>query len=297
MDRLSVMKAFCRIVERGSFAKAAEDLGISAGLLSRDIKLLEDSLGCTLLNRTTRSMSLTEHGEVYYEEARGLLDAFDRAEERVRSGAGSLRGTLRINAPYSFGLEVLSPLLPSFMDRYPDLELVLAFDDRVVDMVEGGYDLSIRVRAELPDSGLRARKIATVQQGLFASPAYLETHGTPGTPEALAGHETVSFLMSDAPASWALNGPGGTHEHALTSKLRLGSSLVLRDMLIAGRGIGSLPSFLSEAAEKSGVLVRVLPDWSQSERHVYAVIAARHGADSRTLAFVDHLSEALRGSG
>lgn len=290
------MKAFCRIVERGSFAKAAEDLGVSAGLLSRDIKLLEDSLGCTLLNRTTRSMSLTEHGEVYYEEARGLLDAFDRAEDRVRSGAGSLRGTLRINAPHSFGVDVLSPLLPGFMDRYPDLELVLAFDDRVVDMVEGGYDVSIRVRAELPDSTLRVRRIATVQQGLFASLAYLKAHGTPKTPEELAGHETVSFLMSDAPASWPLTGPGGTHEHHLTSRAKLGSSLVLRDMLIAGRGIGSLPSFLSEPSEKSGALVRVLPDWSLPERHVYAVIAARHGADSRTLAFVDHLSEALRGS-
>jgi len=288
------MKAFCRIVERGSFARAAEDLGISAGLLSRDIKLLEDSLGCTLLNRTTRSMSLTEHGEVYYQEARDLLLAFDRAEDRVRSGAGSLRGTLRINAPHSFGLEVLSPLLPAFMDRYPDLELVLAFDDRVVDMVEGGYDLSIRVRAELPDSALRARRITTVRQGLFAAPGYLDARGAPETPEDLAGHETVSFLMSDAPASWPLSGPDGTREHSLTSKLRLGSSLVLRDMLIAGRGIGSLPSFLSDPAEKSGALVRVLPDWSLPDRHVYAVIAARHGADSRTLAFVDHLSGSLR---
>lgn len=293
MDRLSVMKAFCRIVERGSFAKAAEDLGVSPGLLSREIKLLEDSLGCTLLIRTTRSMSLTDHGKVYYEEAQYLLGAFDQAEERVRASAHSLRGSLRINAPHSFGTEVLSPLLPGFLDRYPDLELMLAFDDRVVDMVEGGFDLTIRIRTTLPDSGLRARRIATVQQGLFAAPSYLAAHGVPETPEALAGHQVIDYLNADTPASWSLIGPERSYIHAVHAKLRLGSSLVLRDMVVAGRGIGALPDFLSAPAEASGALVRVLPEWSFSERVIYAVIAARHGADVRTHAFVDYLGEAL----
>jgi DNA-binding transcriptional LysR family regulator len=293
MDKLSVMKAFCRIVERGSFAKAAEDLGVSPGLLSREIKLLEDSLGCTLLARTTRSMSLSEHGKVYYEEVLSLLKAFDEAEDKVRAATGRLTGTLKINAPHSFGTAVLSPLLPGFLEQYPDLELLLSFDDRVIDMIEGGFDLTIRIRADLPDSGLRARKIATVGQGLFASPGYLEKNGTPESPEDLGAHRTVGYLMADAPGNWTLAGPDRTYVHPLSPKLRLGSSLVLRDMLRAGQGIGALPDFLSEPDVQKGELVRVLPDWAFADRYIYAVIATRHGADVRTHAFIDYLCAAL----
>lgn len=295
MDRLSVMKAYCRIVERGSFAKASEDLGVSPGLLSREIKLLEDSLGCTLITRTTRSMSLTEQGKAYYEEAQFLLEAFEEAEERVRSSAGSLRGSLRINAPHSFGAAVLSPLLPGFLERYPDMELTLAFDDRVVDMVEGGFDLTLRIRSELPDSGLRARRIAAVKVGLFAAPSYLEKHGSPGTPEELTKHKLLDYLHADTPGVWTLNGPERTEVISFSSHLRLSSSFVLRDLMIAGYGICALPDFLSHPAEESGELVRVLPEWSFSDRNLYAVIASRKGADVRTHAFVDYLTEMLNG--
>ena len=137
MDKLSFMKAFCRIVERGSFARAAEDLGVSPGLLSRDLKLLEESLGCTLLTRTTRVMSLTEHGRIYYEDARQILEDINLAEERIRAGAGTVRGALRVNAPHSFGTTVLSPLLAGFMERYPELQLSLSLDDHVVDLKIG----------------------------------------------------------------------------------------------------------------------------------------------------------------
>jgi len=294
MDRLSVMKAFCRIVERGSFTRAAEDLGVSAALLSRDVKLLEESLGCTLLTRTTRTMSLTEHGRLYYDEATRLLDQVARMEERVRDGAGTVAGRLKVNAPQSFGATVLAPILPDFLARHPDLNLTLSLDDRVVDMIEGGFDLSIRVRPDLPDSGLIARRIAPVRQALFAAPAYLKAHGAPETPRDLTGHETLEFLLSSESGQWDLSGPEGVTPVTLHSRHRIGSSLVLRDMLIAGMGIGSLPDFISDAPEAAGALVRVLPAHELPPRHVYAVTASRLSADAKTAAFLDFLQDGLR---
>ena len=294
MDKLSVMKAFCRIVERGSFTRAAEDLGVSAALLSRDVKLLEQSLGCTLLTRTTRTMSLTGNGQLYYDEARRLLDEMDRMEDRVRAGAGTVAGRLRVNAPHSFGATVLAPILPDFLAENPDLNLTLSLDDRVVDMIEGGFDLSIRVRPELPDSGLIARRIAPVRQALFAAPAYLEAHGTPQSPQDLSAHQTLEFLLSSATGQWELTGPEGTTPIPLHSRHMIGSSLILRDMMIAGMGIGALPDFISNAPEAAGDLTRVLPEHELPPRHVYAVTASRLAADAKTAAFLDFLQTALR---
>ncbi len=297
MDRLSVMKAFCRIVERGSFARAAEDMGVSSALLSRETKLLEASLGCTLLARTTRSMALTDHGRQYYDEARRLLAEIDAAEDRVRRGAGRIAGRLTINAPQSFGQIVLGPALPGFLKRHPEIEVVLSLDDHVVDMVEGGFDLSIRIRADLPDSGLIAQRIGQVQRGLYASPAYLEKHGTPTDPADLTDHEAVSYLLVDRADGWPLIGPKGETAVRIQPKLTVGSSLVLRDLLLAGTGIGALPDFISDPEERAGRLVRVLPDHRMSPRHVFAVTTSRLGSDARTQAFLDHLREVLAGAG
>ena len=184
MDKLSVMQAFRRIVERGSFARAADDLGVSPALLSREVKLLEDSLGTTLLSRTTRSMSLTDAGRLYYDDAAEILDAVTQIETRIRAGVGAVRGHLKVNASSSFGQMVIAPMLPGFLDAYPDLRLTLSMDDRVLDMVEGGFDVSIRIRPALPDSALVARRIGTMRQRIFAAPAYLERAGVPQAPEA-----------------------------------------------------------------------------------------------------------------
>ena len=294
MDRLSVMKAFCRIVERGNFTRAAEDLGVSAALLSRDIKLLEQGLGCTLLTRTTRTMSLTEHGRLYYDEATRLLEQMAQMEDRVRAGAGTVAGRLKVNAPHSLGATALAPILPDFLARHPELNLTLVLDDRVVDMIEGGFDLSIRVRPDLPDSGLIARRIAPVRQALFAAPSYLEAHGTPETPGALTDHDTLEFLHSSAAGQWEVTGPEGMTPVTPHARHLIGSSLVLRDMLIAGMGIGSLPDFISDAPEAAGRLVRVLPAHELPPRQIYAVTASRLSADAKTAAFLDYLQDALR---
>jgi len=295
LDKLSVMNAFCRIVERGSFARAAEDLGVSPALLSREVKLLEESLGCALLTRTTRTMSLTDHGRLYYEEALDILGAVGRIEDRLRRHSGEVRGHLKVNAPNSFGLIVLSPLLPGFMAAYPDLKLSLTVDDRDIDMIAGGYDLSIKVRSAMPDSGLVARRIADIHQRLYAAPSYLRTAGAPMLPADLKGHATVGFLLADHTTSWQLEGPEGSVTIENDPRFRVGSSIVLRDMLVSGFGIGTLPDFVAREPEARGELVRVLPDHELPKRHVFAVTASRLGADAKVAAFLDYLRSEIGG--
>ena len=294
MDKLSVMHAFRRIVERGSFARAAEDLGVSPALLSREVKLLEDSLGTTLLTRTTRSMSLTDAGRLYYDEANAILGAVAQIEERIREGAGVVRGHLKVNASSSFGQTVIAPMLPGFLDTYPELRLTLSMDDRVLDMVEGGFDVSIRIRPAMPDSALVARRIGRMQQRIFAAPAYLEKAGAPQTPEDIAQHRVIGFLLADHLTSWILHGLSGTTIIDLDPQVRVGNSLVLRDLLIAGQGIGTLPDFVSKEPEAQGNLVRILPDWELPAPEIFAVTASRLSMDAKVTAFLDHLRAALQ---
>ncbi|MEQ9693097.1 LysR family transcriptional regulator [Shimia sp. SDUM112013] len=295
MDKLSVMNAFRRIVERGSFARAAEDLGVSPALLSREVKLLEESLGSVLLTRTTRSMSLTDAGRVYYEETMGILDAVNAVENRIREGAGAVRGHLRVNVSSSFGQMVIVPFLPEFLETYPDLRLTLSMDDRVVDMVEGGFDLSIRIRSAMPDSALVARKVGTIRQRIFAAPSYAARHGMPQSPEEIAHHRIIGFLLADHLTHWTLTGPDGVAELEIDPPVRVGNSLALRDLLLAGQGIGTLPDFVSNGPEARGELVRVLPDHELPAPEIFAVTASRLGMDAKVSAFIDHLRAALGG--
>lgn len=288
------MQAFRRIVERGSFARAADDLGVSPALLSREVKLLEDSLGTTLLSRTTRSMSLTDAGRLYYDEAADILNAVTQIEARIREGVGAVRGHLKVNASSSFGQTVIAPMLPGFLNSYPDLRLSLSMDDRVLDMVEGGFDVSIRIRPAMPDSALVARKIGTMRQRIFAAPAYLENAGVPQTPEDIAQHRVIGFLLADHLTSWTLHGPSGMTTIDLDPPVRVGNSLVLRDLLIAGHGIGTLPDFVSKAPEARGALVRILPDWELPAPEIFAVTASRLSMDAKVTAFLEHLRAAMQ---
>mgnify|MGYP006397122353 FL=1 len=160
-------------------------------------------------------------------------------------------------------------------------------------MVEGGFDVSIRIRAAMPDSALVARRIGTVRQRIFAAPAYLERAGTPETPDDIKDHRTIGFLLANHLTEWSLSGPGGEQTIALNPEVKVGNSLVLRDLLIAGHGIGTLPDFVSDAAEARGELVRVLADWELPAPEIFAVTASRLGMDARVTAFLDHLRAAL----
>ena len=293
MDRLDVMRAYCRVVDRMSISKAADDLGLSAALVSKHVKLLEEGLGCVLLTRTTRRMSLTEHGRLYYDECRRILDEIETLDNTMREEISAPKGRLRVNAPLSFSLVVLGPLLPAFAREYPEIELILDLDDRILNVVEGGFDVSIRIRAALPDSSLVARALGTVRQHICASPAYIESRGEPNAPAELAGHDIVGYGLADTAANWSFGGKAGVETVSLQPRLTVGNSLFLRDMLLQGLGIGSLPSFIAGPCFEDGRLRPILSAYEMPERLIYAVTPTRRGIDAKARAFIDFLEENL----
>ncbi|MEH6417761.1 LysR family transcriptional regulator [Pseudomonas sp. CGJS7] len=294
MDSLALMRSFRRIVESGSFAKAAEELRMSAAGLSKQMRQLEARLGTVLLQRTTRSMSLTDSGRWYYAECCRLIDEIDALESRLRDQSERVDGLLRVSAPLSFGLTVLSPLLSRFLLAHPQLRLDLSLDDRVIDVVAEGFDVAIRLRAELEDSSLIARRLGSLGQLLCASPEYLRRRGEPTTPQELCGHDLLGYSLADTPRQWTLRGKDGDSAFVLpVPRATVNNSLLLRDMLIQGLGVGSLPAFLALPRIASGELRELLPDHRQSPRHIHAVYATGRHLPAKVRAFVDFLAEAL----
>jgi DNA-binding transcriptional LysR family regulator len=245
MDSLTPLRAFRRIVELGSIARAADALDLSSAALSKQLRALEAQLGAVLIQRTTRRMSLTDTGRAYYAECCRLLDGFDTLEQSVRAQSQQVTGRLRVNAPLSFALSTLAPLLARFMQRHPQLQIDLSMEDRLVDAVGQGFDVSIRLSAELADSSLIARRLASLSQMLCASPAYLQQHGRPASVAALRGHALLNYSL--AQADDGLQVPS-------EARASVNNSLMLRELLVAGMGIGALPSFLARPAIAQGQL-------------------------------------------
>lgn len=289
MDTFSTMRAFRRIVELGGLARAADDLGLSSAGLSKQLRALEAHLDTVLLQRTTRSMSLTETGRAYYADCCRILDELDVLEKSIRQQSQRVTGRLRLNAPLSFALSVLSPLLAEFLREYPDLQLDLVMEDRMIDAVAHGFDVSIRLRSGLNDSTLIARRLATVKQVLCAAPSYIEQNGEPATPDDLRHHQMFTYSLAQMQDSVT------TQESAASASERsqINNSLMLRDLLIAGLGIGALPSFLADPAIARGELQRVLAAFVDEPRHVYAVYPTSRHLQPKVKAFVEFLARRL----
>ena len=289
MDTFSTMRAFRRIVELGGLARAAEDLGLSSAGLSKQLRALEAHLDTVLLQRTTRSMSLTESGRAYYADCCRILDELDVLEQSIRRQSQRVTGRLRLNAPLSFTLSILSPLLAEFLREYPDLQLDLVMEDRLIDAVAHGFDLSIRLRSSLDDSTLIARRLATVKQVLCAAPSYLEQNGEPATPDDLRHHKVLIYSLAQIQDIVPMQEDAA----AGSERSRINNSLLLRDMLVAGLGIGALPSFLADPAIARGELRRVLPAFMDEPRHVYAVYPTTRHLQPKVKAFVEFLARRL----
>ncbi|SCY47212.1 LysR family transcriptional regulator [Microvirga guangxiensis] len=287
------MRSFRRVIERGSFSRAAEELGLSSAGLGKQIRWLEERLGTVLIQRTTRRMGLTETGRAYYEECCRILDEIDAVEHSIAADAGHVTGRLRVNAPLSFGLTVLSPILPAFMATYPDLTIDLTLSDHLLDVVGSGFDVSIRVRSELADSSLIARRLADVDQIICAAPAYLERRGAPLDLDDLHRHDCLAYTLADNPGVWHLKGPKGDMSIAVPVRLSANNSIMLRDMLLAGMGIGALPSFIAKPQIDSGALVPVLKDHVFPQRHVYAVYPTSRHLQRKVRVFLDFLADTL----
>jgi DNA-binding transcriptional LysR family regulator len=293
MDKLAAMHAFRRVVERGSFSKAAEELGLSPAGIGKQVRWLEQGLNAALLLRTTRTMRLTDTGRAYFQECCRLLDELEELERSTSGEQAAMKGRVRINAPMSLSLVVLPPLLARFMDQYPEIDVELTMADRLLDVVAEGFDLSLRVRTTLPDSSLVIRSAGKVEQWLCASPSYLREHGTPQVPHDLLAHQALAFRLAEAPGVWRLEGEGGMVEIEPPVRMWLDNSLMLGQMLAAGQGVGSLPSFIARPMLANGTLERVLPTWQLQPRVAYIVYPGNRHLQTKVRTLSDFLAAEL----
>ena len=284
------MSAFVRVVEAKSFKAAAEGMGLSGGAVSKLVAQLEADLGARLLNRSTRSVSLSEAGARFYAAARPILDDLERATLQAGAAVDTPSGLLKVSVPTSFALMRLAARLPDFLVRYPDVHQQLNLDDRHVDLVEGGYDCALRIAAQMPDSSLAARRLGDARRVLVAAPRYLLQAPALARPEDLTGHNCLTHAASSAAAIWTFSSPT---EQALavevSGSLRANNSVMLRQALLSGCGISLTPGFVVEDLLAAGQLEVVLPTYSPSPLVVYGVTPRRRYQPQKVKVFLDFI--------
>ncbi len=295
MDKLQAMQLFARVVETGSYTAAAEQLEISRALASKLVQALEDQLGVRLLHRTTRRLSLTEAGQNYYQRVAEILAQLAEAEAEAAELQLEPRGRLRVSAPMSFSILHLGAALADFQRKYPRVELELNLNDRVVDLVEDGFDLAIRI-GRLADSSLVARRLAGSQIVAVAAPAYLAWHGMPSHPDDLAHHNCLDYTLSPRRDEWQF----ARGEERVTVRVRGNLHVNNGDMIALaaaqGLGVALSPAFIVHDALRRGDLVRVLPEWQLPDIGVYAVYPAGRSLPAKTRSLIDFLAERFRPS-
>ncbi len=289
-ERLAAMAAFAKVVELEGFSAAARDMGVSKSTVSKQIARLEDEMGARLLNRTTRRLSLTEAGLAFFQGALRVLAEAEAAEQTVTHLSTAPRGILKVNAPMSFGVRHVAPALPAFMKEYPELAVALDLNDRVVDLVEEGYDLALRI-VRLRDSSLIARRLAPSRSILCAAPDYLARRGVPQGLEDLADHECLLYSYQATGDSWRFQGPGGERQIRVSSRLRANSGDALLQAALGGLGIVLLPSFICHEDVRCGRLVQLLPEWNErSGIDINAVFPANRNLSPKVRVFIDFLA-------
>ncbi|AZD15264.1 LysR substrate-binding domain-containing protein [Pseudomonas chlororaphis] len=288
MDRIECMRAFVVTVDANGFAAAARAMDVPRSKVSKQIQALEETIGVQLLHRTTRSLHLTEAGAEYYESAREVLAAVDEAEQRARDGIGELRGVLRVNAPMSFGLRRLGPLVPLFHEQHPNIELQLVLSDQQVDPVRGGFDVTIRI-ASLADSSMVAKLLAPAPRIMVASPDYLKRAGTPQTPRDLTAHQCLNYGYLQSGVSLQLSNGKDTQRVHVTGPLHANNGDLLAQAAEAGMGIALLPDFIVADALAAGRLVPVLCEWQAPPISIHAVYPSARRVPQKTRAFIEFL--------
>lgn len=286
------MPSFVKVVELESFSKAAISLNMTKSAVSKQVQTLEDTLKVRLLNRTTRSVKLTEEGELFYQQAKHIMETLADAERGVQNLNANPNGTLKISAPESFGLFHLAPLLAQFANTYPDVMLEVDFTDRFINIIEEGVDVAIRV-ASLTDSSLIARKLAACQMLVAASPEYLAQHGTPTHPDQLINHRFIEYSYSDKPKEFRYMKADGGHAVApIHVTFRANNGQMLRQAALSGLGIIACPSFIIGNDVKKGKLVRILPEFAPfPERNIYALFPHNRYMSAKVRLFIDFIAE------
>ncbi|AKU92711.1 LysR family transcriptional regulator [Vulgatibacter incomptus] len=283
MDLNDVL-TFAQVVQSGSFTAAARKLGIQKSGASRRVAALEESLGTRLLQRTTRALRLTDEGRVFYDHCLRALAELEDGKLALGGMVANPRGVLRVTAPLSFGF--VGPIVAEFLQRWPEMEVELVCTDRVVDLVEEGFDVAIRA-GTLPDSSLIARRIGSLPRFLVASPSYLRRRRPPRQPADLATHDCVSFGTRRSP--WLLQSEGESIEVSVSSRLLVNDFDLLRQAVVAGLGIGLLPEPDCVLPLTEGRLKQLLPAWTSVDTPIHAVYPSLRHLSSKTKVFVDHL--------
>jgi DNA-binding transcriptional LysR family regulator len=290
-DLLSAMITFARVVEARSFTGAAEKLGVSKSVASERVSFLERDLGLKLLHRTTRKLSLTPDGLELYEHCARVASAADSALVELAGTGDTPRGVLRVNAPIVFAEDYLIEPIGVFLERFPAVRVELGLSDRVVDLVEDGIDVAIRITQRLQAPGLVARRIASDKPVLCAAPAYLERRGTPASPEELVHHDCLGYSLLKLSQEWRFRSPPSKEPLAVPIEPRFfaASGAVLRRAAVAGLGLAVLPRFMVKADLDAGRLVGVLDSLHAPALGIYAVYPESRRVPGKVRAFVDTL--------
>ncbi|XXT19562.1 LysR family transcriptional regulator [Sorangium sp. So ce429] len=291
---LSDILVFMAVVEEGSFIAGGQAMGLTRSAAGKAVSRLEDRLGVRLLNRTTRSLSLTDEGRVFHDRGLQILAAVDDAEASVAGRSGTPRGLLRLTVPDAFGRLVVLPLLRRYLEAWPDIQVEVSFTDRLADIVEEGFDLAVRIGEAPPDTRLVSRVVARYKAMLCAAPSYIAERGEPRSLDELAGHDCLIFSSRNRRQSWRFVGDDGAWVKAQgRSRLRLDSGEALRDAAVAGLGIAFLPDFLVAEDVAAGRLQQVLPYLEAEEVKIVTIYPTRRLLEPRVRRFIDLMVEEL----
>jgi DNA-binding transcriptional LysR family regulator len=294
MDKFKEMQAFVAVAESGSFVNAAEQLETSKAAVSRYVAQLEERLGVRLMHRTTRRQSLTDEGHAFLAHCKDTLALVHDAEEAIQNKRKSPTGLIRINAPLTFGILHLAPLWGKFTALYPQVQLEVNLSDRVVDLVEEGYDVAIRV-ASLPSSSLISRKLTSTSLVVCASPQYLKGKTKPQHPSDLAQHSVINYSYLATGDEWVFQGPDGEARVKTLPKMRTNNGDTCRSAALAHQGIILQPTFMVGRDIQNGSLVALLPQFTSVELGIYAVYPSRKLVSPRIRALVEFLANAFDG--
>ena len=292
MDRAGEMAVFTKVVEEGSFSSAARALKLTPSAVSKQIGRLEDRLGVRLLNRTTRQLSATEEGDAFYQRCVRILTDMEEAEIAVSQRHSAPRGTLRVNCGVAFGKHQISPLIPEFLERFPEVNVEMTLTDALSDLVEEGQDVAIRF-GKLQDSSMVARQLAVSRRAICCSPDYLARFGEPKHPSDLTAHNRLGFSTAIHLNEWIFRLPDGSeYPVKVEGNFTANNGETIHEMVLAGLGIARLAEFLVSSEVREGKLVRILrPFYRDVEVPINAVYPTRRHLSPKVRAFVDFLVE------
>lgn len=293
MDRFLEMQVFSNVVDAGSFTGAADALDMSKAAVSRHVAELEERLGVRLLHRTTRKLSPTTEGEIFHARCRELLANLLEAEAEITARSGEAAGLLKVNVPVSFGLMHLAALWPAFLARHPKLLLDITLSDRVVDLVEEGFDCAVRI-GQLPASTLISRRLASTRLVLCASPGYIKRRGEPMQPSDLPAHEVISYSLFSSGENWSFTGPAGEEVSVkVLPRVRTNSGDTCRAAALQDQGLILQPSFIVGPDLAAGTLVETMTGYRSRELGIHVVYPSRRFVAPKLRLLVDFLVEAF----